>query len=266
MIRSLVVSFGSVFRIILEGPLALEIATFSEGPMRSTRHYDRQYRTAFLAGLVLAVLLHATIALAYRLPAGPAGPVAPMTGTAPTHVDRGAPMRMIALRAHEEIRLTEQVRFTAPAPLHAILLDMEGPGIPPLDGTGLEIAMPPLPQSARFVEAADPQKDFARYVGLTPGMISPRLVNAAELQAFLRAAYDGYLHRYSPEPNFAVYFWIDEEGRAQRSEVVGPGKTHPALAELAGRLSDVARFTPARDRGRPIAIKAYVPILLVGEQ
>jgi hypothetical protein len=235
--------------------------------MRSTRHYDRQYRFAFLGGLSLAILLHATIAFAYRVPGRGAGePIAPRPSTATTPADVGARMRMIALPRDGEIRVTEQAHFTAPVPLHAIAVDTEVPGIPLLDGTAVEISLPDLPESARITEAADPQKDFARYVGLTPGMITPRLVNPEELQAYLRSAYAEYLHRYSVETNFAVYFWIDEEGRAQRSELFDTGDPHPALAQLAGRLSEVARFTPARDRGRAIAIKVYVPILLVGAQ
>jgi hypothetical protein len=234
--------------------------------MRSTRHYDRQYRFAFLAGLFLAILLHATIAFAYRVPGGLGEPIAARPSTALTHADVSARMRMIALRGHGEIRVTEQAGFTAPVPPHAILLDMDAPGIPPLEGTAIEISMPHLPERARIIEAADPQKDFSRYVGLTPGMIAPRLLNPEELQAYLRSAYAEHLHRYSPEPNFTVFFWIDEEGSPQRSELFDTGNTNPALAQLASRLSEVARFTPARDRGRAIAIKVYVPILLVGAQ
>jgi hypothetical protein len=234
--------------------------------MRSA-HYDRQYRLALIPGMLTALLVHATLAFSYRVPG------AQMEPAARTHhtevLLHSNALRMVVLPRHGELRVSEEPSPKAPT---ALMLDL--PPLEMLDMSLLQPAavqieiqreVPRLPESARATQSPDPQRDFSRYVGLTPSMVAPRLVNATDLQAFVRAAHDEYLHRYSVSPEFAVYFWIDEEGRAQRSELFepqGPGTAHPALAQLATRLHEVTRFTPARDRGRTVAIKVSVPILL----
>jgi TonB family protein len=113
-------------------------------------------------------------------------------------------------------------------------------------------------------EAAEVSGERARPV-FTPYSVLPSVRNLNEVVATLQRDYPPLLKDAGIGGTVELWFFSDEEGRVQRTQV-NQSSGHRAVDDAAIQIADVIEFTPAlnRDQRRPVWIS--LPILFhVGE-
>ncbi len=93
----------------------------------------------------------------------------------------------------------------------------------------------------------------------TPFTVKPDLVNQREVQRALEREYPALLRDAGIGGTVLVYFFIDESGRVQKTQV-NKSSGHSALDEAALRVADVFRFTPALNRDKKVPVWISLPI------
>ena len=96
-----------------------------------------------------------------------------------------------------------------------------------------------------------PQQNFP---GLGPMMVRPELINQEEVIREMRRIYPSVLREAGVGGRTVLTLLLDAEGRLHGAEVaVSSGQ--PQLDAAALRVIDVARFRPALNRDRPVAVR-----------
>ena len=93
----------------------------------------------------------------------------------------------------------------------------------------------------------------------TPFTVRPGIRNRGEVARALEREYPALLRDAGIGGSVEVYFYIDETGKVQKTEVeISSG--HTALDEAALKVADVIRFTPALNRDKQVAVWISLPI------
>lgn len=92
-----------------------------------------------------------------------------------------------------------------------------------------------------------------------PRTVDPRLMNADEVRRALERLYPPTLRDAGIGGTLTVWFYVDEEGRAVRTQLHEPSD-YAALDRAALQVADVMRFAPAWNRDRKVAVWVAVPI------
>lgn len=93
----------------------------------------------------------------------------------------------------------------------------------------------------------------------TPFTVRPDLTNEREVQRALEREYPPLLRDAGIGGQVLVYFFIDENGRVQRTQV-NKSSGHAALDEAALKVADVFKFTPALNRDKKVPVWISIPI------
>lgn len=93
----------------------------------------------------------------------------------------------------------------------------------------------------------------------TPFTQAPRLTNRDETMRALERAYPPLLRDAGIGGMTYMWFLIDEEGMVVKTQV-GRTSTYPALDEAAEHVARQMRFTPARNREKPVLVWVEIPI------
>lgn len=93
----------------------------------------------------------------------------------------------------------------------------------------------------------------------TPYDVAPRVRNADEIVRALERAYPSTLRQAGIGGTVSVLFHVDENGRVQATRIA-ESSGHPALDGAALRVSQVYRFSPAKNRDRVVAVWVRIPI------
>ncbi|MGH7482848.1 MAG: energy transducer TonB [Longimicrobiales bacterium] len=112
--------------------------------------------------------------------------------------------------------------------------------------------LPPPPSSSGGDLAAAPT--------FTPFTVRPELKNRSEVQQALQRHYPPLLKDAGIGGTVMVWFFIDESGRVQKTQVkVGSG--HDGLDNAALAVADVMQFTPALNRDKKVPVWVALPIV-----
>jgi protein TonB len=98
-----------------------------------------------------------------------------------------------------------------------------------------------------------------RYEAFVPSMKAPRLLNAAEAEQALRAAYPRLLRDAGIGGLVAVQLWLDETGQVRRAGVAR-SSGYAALDAAALEVVRFMKLTPAENRGRAVRVTVTVPV------
>jgi periplasmic protein TonB len=94
----------------------------------------------------------------------------------------------------------------------------------------------------------------------TPMDVEPRLLNEREVQRALVREYPAHLRDAGIGGTVLVWFFIDEQGRVQRTQV-HTSSGHTQLDQAAVRVADLYRFSPAQNRDRNVPVWIALPIV-----
>ena len=111
--------------------------------------------------------------------------------------------------------------------------------------------LPPPPEEVDTDISGAPQ--------YTPYDVKPDYRNKAEMERALSREYPPLLRDAGIGGTTIVWFYIDENGRVQRTLVHTPSG-HKALDDAALKVADVAVFTPALNRDKPVPVWIQLPI------
>lgn len=112
--------------------------------------------------------------------------------------------------------------------------------------------LPPPPQEVA-------QTDIAAAPTFTPYTVRPDIKNRLELQRALEREYPPLLRDAGIGGTVQVWFFIDEEGRVQRTEV-NQSSGHKALDDAAIAVANIIEFTPALNRDKRVPVWISLPI------
>ena len=112
--------------------------------------------------------------------------------------------------------------------------------------------LPPPPEDVT-------QTDLSEAPVFTPMTVRPDIRNRAEVQRALEREYPPLLRDAGIGGSTDVWFFIDEEGKVQRT-LVNQSSGHQALDEAAMRVADIIEFTPALNREEPVPVWISLPI------
>jgi periplasmic protein TonB len=112
--------------------------------------------------------------------------------------------------------------------------------------------LPPPPSDAGTT-------DISAAPTFTPFTVRPDIRNRGELQRALEREYPPLLRDAGIGGTVQVWFFIDEEGAVQRTEVnVSSG--HQALDDAALKVADIIEFSPALNRDKRVPVWISLPI------
>jgi periplasmic protein TonB len=127
--------------------------------------------------------------------------------------------------------------------------------IPPTTFLANPVAdLPPPPPPRR-----DAMGDPADGPVFTPYTVRPDIKNREEVTRALEREYPPLLRDAGIGGTVLVWFFIDEEGRLQRTQV-HESSGHRALDEAALKVADVIRFSPALNRDKQVPVWISLPI------
>jgi protein TonB len=101
--------------------------------------------------------------------------------------------------------------------------------------------------------------DIAAAPTFTPFTVRPDIKNRAEVSRALEREYPPLLRDAGIGGTVQVWFFIDEEGRVQRTQV-NESSGHKALDDAALLVADVIEFTPALNRDKRVPVWISLPI------
>lgn len=93
----------------------------------------------------------------------------------------------------------------------------------------------------------------------TPYTVAPELRNGTEVRRALERNYPPLLRDAGIGGNVLVWFFIDEQGRVQKTQLK-QSSGHDALDEAALEVAEVMRFTPALNRDQKVPVWVSLPI------
>lgn len=111
--------------------------------------------------------------------------------------------------------------------------------------------LPPPPEEVDTDISGAPQ--------YTPYDVRPDYKNKAEMERALSREYPPLLRDAGIGGTTIVWFYIDEQGKVLRTQV-HTGSGHKALDDAALKVADVAVFTPALNRDKPVPVWIQLPI------
>jgi protein TonB len=111
--------------------------------------------------------------------------------------------------------------------------------------------LPPPPEEAATDISAAPT--------FTPFTVSPEVKNRPEVARALEREYPPLLRDAGIGGQVMVWFFIDEQGLVQRTQVQ-QSSGHTALDNAALKVADIIEFTPALNRDRRVAVWIALPI------
>lgn len=94
----------------------------------------------------------------------------------------------------------------------------------------------------------------------TPYTVEPEVRNRAEVQRALEREYPSTLRDAGIGGTVIMYFFIDENGNVQNTEVA-QSSGHTALDEAAHRVAMTFEFTPALNRDQRVPVWIQIPII-----
>ncbi len=111
--------------------------------------------------------------------------------------------------------------------------------------------LPPPPEEVDTDISGAPQ--------YTPYDVRPDYKNKAEMERALSREYPPLLRDAGIGGTTIVWFYIDEQGKVLRTQV-HTTSGHKALDDAALKVADVAVFTPALNRDKPVPVWIQLPI------
>ncbi|MBI4541377.1 MAG: energy transducer TonB [Gemmatimonadetes bacterium] len=144
------------------------------------------------------------------------------------------------------------------------------PGTPVVAETAVEedITIAPTTFSENPVENLPPppsqrgggeDEELAAAPRFTPMTVRPDILNRDEVGRALEREYPPLLRDAGIGGTVVVWFFIDEEGRVQRTQVA-KSSGHKALDEAAIRVADLYRFSPAMNRDKKVKVWVQIPV------
>lgn len=106
---------------------------------------------------------------------------------------------------------------------------------------------------------SDGGADLSEQPQFTPHDVSPRTLNAQQVQRALANEYPAMLRDNGIGGTVMMHFFIDENGEVQNFEVA-ESSGHAALDEAAMRVAPVFEFSPALNRDIAVPVWIQVPI------
>jgi TonB family protein len=219
---------------------------FLEARIRRIARWPAERRPRRAAALAVLALALGTTALSARDPLRPAG------------AGEGG-----GLRAASAI---------AGGPLQGALPGTDAPLPPAAPGTGagfepaaVDTPPPPPPPPTRPVPTPQPSPaardtPISARPTFTPMTVRPELQNMRDVQRALEAEYPPLLRNAGIGGQARVWFFIDEEGQVQRTQI----SASSGVAELdsaALRVSRVMQFSPAFNRDQPVQVWVEIPVI-----
>lgn len=110
--------------------------------------------------------------------------------------------------------------------------------------------LPPPPSSS---------DDLSNAPAFTPMDVEPVLQNASEVSRALERAYPPLLRDAGIGGTVLVWFFIDEEGKVQNSEV-NTSSGHQGLDQIAIDIAELYQFSPALNRDQRVPVWVSIPI------
>ncbi|MDE2973243.1 MAG: M56 family metallopeptidase [Gemmatimonadota bacterium] len=107
---------------------------------------------------------------------------------------------------------------------------------------------------------AEADADLAERPVWTPRDTDPQYANREEIEAALAREYPPPLRDAGVGGRVVVWLLVDEAGKVRKTRIQA-GSGHRGLDEAALRVADVARFSPALHRGRPVPVWIALPIV-----
>jgi protein TonB len=101
--------------------------------------------------------------------------------------------------------------------------------------------------------------DISSAPTFTPFTVAPGLLNLAEVQRALTREYPTVLRDSGIGGRVEVWFFIDEEGRVQQTQV-NQSSGYEALDQAALNVAEVYRFSPALNRENRVQVWVSLPI------
>ena len=111
--------------------------------------------------------------------------------------------------------------------------------------------LPPPPE--------DQATDLSAAPTFTPFTVAPSIQNRDEVMRAMMREYPPLLRDAGIGGTVVVWFFIDEEGRVQQTQV-NQSSGHQALDDAALAVADIYRFSPALNRDRRVPVWVQFPI------
>lgn len=102
--------------------------------------------------------------------------------------------------------------------------------------------------------------DLSAAPAFTPYTVQPELRNVDEVRRALERAYPPLLRDAGIGGEVLVWFFIDEEGNVQNSQI-NQSSGHDALDQAAVDVADVYQFSPALNRDQRVPVWIALPIV-----
>ena len=202
--------------------------------------FKRGFGSRFWLGLLAATLAHAALMALF-----------PGVGIAPVLADN----RGMTTLELPDIRLPEEPA-AVPRPAAPVAGDRDVDIDITIPRTDLEsnppALLPPPPGPA--------DRDLSAAPTFTPSTVSPRLDNPGEVVRLLERFYPPFLRDAGIGGTVRVWFFIDAEGRVQRT-LIDESSGFDDLDAAALRVADRMRFTPAWNRDRRVPVWVSIPIV-----
>lgn len=139
----------------------------------------------------------------------------------------------------------EAIRRPAQPVISTVVLD----DVPPLPRNTVLDEVPPLPPPP---DRADPD-DLSDSPGFVVHTVRPKMLNQDEVNRVLEREYPALLKDAGIGGTTAVHLFIDQEGIV-RNQLVKESSGHAGLDSAALKVVTVARFSPAMNRDKPVAL------------
>ncbi|MGK7312741.1 MAG: energy transducer TonB [Candidatus Longimicrobiales bacterium M2_2A_002] len=102
-------------------------------------------------------------------------------------------------------------------------------------------------------------QDLAAAPTFTPMTVSPQLRNSSEVNKALQRYYPPLLRDAGIGGKVNVWFFIDENGRVQRT-LVNESSGYDAFDQAALKVADIMEFSPAYNRDKKVPVWVAIPI------
>jgi TonB family protein len=116
-----------------------------------------------------------------------------------------------------------------------------------------------VPTADAVPPVSEAKADLPDAPTFTPFTVAPGILNRPEVVKAMEREYPPLLRNAGIGGTVRVYFFIDAEGRVQKS-LIDRSSGHEALDEAARRVAGVFRFTPALNRDEPVPAWVSFPI------
>jgi periplasmic protein TonB len=201
--------------------------------------FKRGFSDWFWVSLILATLLHAAIFFA-----------SPTFGVEDYAITSGE---------IETIDIPDEI--VIPPPLEAI----QRPATPVIAQASIDedITLAPTTFEDNPIENLPPpptgSTDISAAPTFTPMTVRPQLRNTAQVQQALQRQYPPLLRDAGITGQVNVWFFIDEEGRVQRTQL-NQTSGYDAFDQAALNIAQIMQFSPAYNRDQRVPVWVSIPI------